>query len=410
MSADDTTLLIYAPVPLYRQGGVLMVEAQAANGLRLWAENFSRVLVAMPEAPGPAPLGWRAYDPGTEAGGRVEIQPLPSAWRPDRFLRALGPGRATLRALIARADYMSFAIGGLFGDWGAVAAFEAHRMRRPFAVWTDRVESAVTRHEARSGPWRKRLRARLYHRPMAALERAVIRRAALGLFHGRETYDSYAPYSANPQLVHDIHVARADHIDAGALAAKQAAAAEGPLRIIYAGRASAMKGGRDWVGALEALARAGVAFEARWLGEGDELAAMRARVGAAGLDGQVTFPGFVADRLRLLDALRGADILMFCHKTPESPRILIEALISGTPIVGYDAAYPRDLIAGAGGGLLVPPGDVPGLARAVAGLDADRARLAALIARAGADGARFDDESVFRHRSDLIKEHLGHGV
>ena len=71
--------------------------------------------------------------------------------------------------MIEDADYLSFAIGGLFGDWGAVACFEAHRMKRPYAVWTDRVESRVMREAGRAGSWRSRLRAALTLRPAAML-------------------------------------------------------------------------------------------------------------------------------------------------------------------------------------------------------------------------------------------------
>ena len=161
---------------------------------------------------------------------RIEVVPLPQAYRPDRFIARLPAARRQLRALIERADYLSFAIGGLFGDWGAVACVEAHRLGRPYAVWTDRVESEVVRRSAASGPLRSRLRARLTHRPMAWLERAVIGRATLGLFHGRETFDAYAPFCRAPEMVHDIHIKADDHIPPADLAAKVAAAAAGPLR------------------------------------------------------------------------------------------------------------------------------------------------------------------------------------
>ncbi|MFN4101358.1 MAG: glycosyltransferase, partial [Pararhodobacter sp.] len=116
--------------------------------------------------------------------------------------------------------------------------------------------------------------------------------------------------------------------------------------------------------------------------------------------------GFVSDRAALLSALRGASALVFCHRTPESPRILIEALASGCPLLGYDSAFPADLIAGHGGGMLVSLGDAAGLASALAGLDKDRARLADLNERAARDGAGYDDETVFAHRAGLIRTHL----
>ena len=98
--------------------------------------------------------------------------------------------------------------------------------------------------------------------------------------------------------------------------------------------------------------------------------------------------------------------MLFCHKTPESPRCLIEALTCGTPIVGYDSAFPRELIEANGGGSLVARDDVAALATAVIGLAQDRRQLAALIHAAARDGAQFDDETVFRHRSELIRTHL----
>jgi glycosyltransferase involved in cell wall biosynthesis len=405
------TILIYAPVPLHRAaGGGYLMEDQACNGLRLWAENFERVIVMHPLSPEAPPPAWVPVERIGPALSRIEIVALPMAYRPDVFLRSLGAVRRQIRELISRADYLGFSIGGLFGDWGSVGALEAHRMGRPFYVWTDRVESEVVRRTAESAAvWRHRLRARLTHVPMARLERHIIRRAALGLFHGRDTYDTYSPFSRAPELVHDIHIGREDHIPAERLAAKIAAAqsGSGPLEIVYLGRAAAMKGPFDWVATLERLAAAGVDFRATWLGDGPDHEALVARINAASLAGRVSAPGFTRDRAEVLEALRRAHLLLFCHKTPESPRCLIEALISGTPIIGYGSAFPRDLVASHGGGLFVEPGDVEGLARMVESLAMNRERLARLIGSAAQDGAPFTDEEVFRHRAELIKRYLG---
>ncbi|MCX7644531.1 MAG: glycosyltransferase [Rhodobacteraceae bacterium] len=402
------TLLLSLSVHLHEREGAFYLEDQACNGLRLWARHFERLIVVIPLDRAPPPPAWVpvAAHVGPELA-RIEFLTLPVAYRPDRFLRALPAGVAALTPAIRRADYLGFAIGGLMGDWGTVGAVIAHRLGLPFYVWTDRVESEVMRAAIRSAPsWRKRLLARLMHRPMAWMERYVIRRSELGLFHGRETFDAFAPWCRNPQVVHDIHIRKADHIDPARLAEKMAGAGSGPLRICYVGRADPMKGPGDWLDVLEALEREGIDFEATWLGDGSGLAAMRRRVEGGPLAARVRLPGFVRDRGAILEALRGAHLLMFCHKTPESPRCLIEALVSGTPIVGYDSAFPRELIERHGGGRLTPPGEVPALAGAVAGLARDRQELADLIGRAARDGARFDDETVFRHRAELIRTHL----
>lgn len=400
------SLLIYAPVPLFERQGLFLLEEQACNGLARWADNFARLRVMMPLDPGTPPPNWVPLSRIGTRLDRIDLVPLPMAYRPDRFIAELPRIRRRIRALITQADYLSFAIGGLFGDWGAVACFEARRMQHPYAVWTDRVESEVVRRSASRGPWRTRLRARLEHRPMAWLEHAAIRGAALGLFHGRETFDAYAPYCRQPELVHDIHIAKRDHITAEALAAKVAATADGPLRICYAGRAEEMKGPLDWIEVLRRVAAAGIDFQATWLGDGRDRVAMQQRAAALGLADRISLPGFTTDRAALLRTLREAHVFLFCHKTPESPRCLIEALISGCPIVGYDGAFARDLVAAHQGGLFTPLNDPAALAASVIALAADRAKLAALIGRAALDGAPFDDVSVFRHRSDLIRAHL----
>ncbi len=399
---NDSSLLHYVPVPLHIQGGESYLESQACNGLRRWADNFDRLTFMFPQIEAPPPIGWKPIASVGPALEQIEVVPLPMAYRPDQFLRHLPATRRRIRDLIGKSRYVGFAIGGLFGDWGAVACLEAHRMGKPYFVWTDRVESEVVRRSASDGPWKRRLRAHLTHRPMAMLERAVIRRAALGLFHGADTFAAYAPYCKKPELVHNIHIGREDHIAPDALAAKIATCAEGPLRICYAGRADPMKGPLDWVATLERLSRAGVDFQAVWLGDGAEHARMQAAVQAAGLSDRVDLPGFVSDRNRVLATLRDSHLLMFCHKTTESPRILIEALISGCPVVGYDSAFARDLISGHGGGELVPTGDASVLAERVTTLARDRAALAALIVRSARDGAPFEDRAVFRHRSELI--------
>ncbi len=406
------TILIHVQVPVYRAAdGTLLLEDQACNGLRLWAANFDRVLVTIPLGLGPPPQAWVPLSHVGPSLERIELELLPSVWRPDKFFRHLPPVRRRIRQLIERADYLGFAFGGLFGDWGAVGAIEARRMGRPHYVWADRVESAVTRSEIRTGVnWRRRLKARLFHRPMAALERHLVRNAELGLFHGRETYDHYAPFSPNPQLVHDIHIRTSDHLPAGRREAKIAGAAEGPMRIVYVGRADPMKGPLDWIEAMRILMEKGVDFRATWLGEGEELARMRQAAAAIDPQGErISLPGFARDRGAVLEALRGAHVMAFCHKTPESPRCLIEALVSATPIVGYEGAFARDLISGHGGGVMVPGQSPALLARELAALAADRGRLGDLIARAARDGEPFSDEAVFRHRSEVIRANLPPG-
>jgi glycosyltransferase involved in cell wall biosynthesis len=400
-------ILIYVPVPVFGAEGALQIENQACNGLRLWAENFDQVTVMMPHQPGKVPPGWGSASQIGPNLDRIRIVLLPTAWTLPKFLKVYRNTRSVIRDEIGKADYLCFAIGGLIGDWGAVACAQANAMGRSYAVWTDRVESQVTRIEARNDPFKRRIKRKLIWRPMWTLEKWVIRRAALGLFHGQQTFQTYAPYSANPELVHNVHIGLDAHISDREFAAKRASIASDPLRIVYAGRAAAMKAPLDWASALRHLSEAGISFEAHWLGDGPLLEDLRAQLSADGLVECVTLHGFVSDAKQVAVQIQAAHVFLFCHITPESPRCLIEALVKGTPIVGYDGAYAADLISTSGGGYLVPNGDKNKLGRALVRLATNREELAALSERARIAGSPFSDSAVFEHRSNLIKRDLG---
>lgn len=398
----ETCLLLVLPVPLYRVDGVLYLDTQACNGLRLWLLNFDRVLMCNPvlDRPSPPPGTSPVFE--TVESAMLEIHPLPAAWTPWRFFRVLPQVRKQLRTLIDRATDLQFAIGGLWGDWGAVAALMAARRKRKAAVWTDRVESEVMRLQAR----RMTGLRRVYRLTNAALARRfeayVIRRSAAGLFHGMDTYSAYAPLQGNAHLVHDIHLGPDARINAAELEIKLARSDERTLRIVYAGRAHPDKGVQDWIETLRLLAERGLPFSATWYGDGPEHAEAASRVESVGLTESISFPGATQDRQKLMAAVRDADLFLFCHKTPESPRCLIEALLAGTPIVGYESAYPRDLIAKHGGGVLTP-GRPEALADAVEQVARTPNRLRLLIHAAALDGYPMVDEEVFHHRSQLIK-------
>lgn len=407
MKMPGDSLLLYAPVPLHSSKEGYLLEDQACNGLRRWSDNFDRVVVMNPIEHGEAPPSWIPIHSSGIDLHRVEIVALPTAYRPDQFLFHFWSVRKQIAQLIDHARYLSFSIGGLFGDWGSVAALEAHRKGRSFAVWTDRVESEVVRHAAQNANSAKaRLKASLYHRPMALLEHAIIRRATVGLFHGAETYTAYAPYAKAAEIVHDIHLREQDRIPANELEDKRHRVLEGPLNICYLGRADTMKGTDDWIAVMAGLKAAGIAFQAKWLGDGEHLQSMKIEIDRLGLGEHVTLPGYMRDRTAVLKALRDAHLFVFCHKTPESPRNLIEALVSGTPIVGYESPFPKDLISSNGGGLLSPKDDVQALVTSLTRLAGDRQRLSDLVGRAALDGAGFNDVAVFRHRSQVIRQYL----
>jgi glycosyltransferase involved in cell wall biosynthesis len=249
---------------------------------------------------------------------------------------------------------------------------------------------------------------RLQHWMLERTSIRDVRRCSLGLFHGRTVFDGYAALCTTPRVVHDIHLGQSDIISIGELE-QRSQRHSGTLRIIYVGRVHEMKGPWQWLDVMQqVIERAGerVNIRAEWIGDGPLLDEMRAAVTTRGLARSVSFPGAEMDRCKLLDRFRDADLFVFCHLTPESPRCLIEALMSGLPILGYHSAYAADLLDGRAGGVLAPLHDKEALTRAILDCVEQPARVSELALAARAAGSMFSDVAVFRHRSELIKEFL----
>ncbi|MCW2411474.1 MULTISPECIES: glycosyltransferase family 4 protein [unclassified Sphingobium] len=394
-------LLLILPLLVHQYEGDVFIEQQAANGLHQWIRHFGQMTLCVKVVSAPPPADSVSIA-GLGLGPNLTVELMPRGWTPLSFAKAYPEMRAKLSRLIDSHAFLHCALGGAWGDWAAVAALMAARRGRKVAVWTDRVESEVMRIDALRASGVRRF-VRLMNASLARrLERRAIGSAALGLFHGNDCYQTYRGFNANPFLVHDIHLKPHDKISDESLNRKIRDVEHGPLRLIYIGRFHPDKGVMDWIETLRLVKEAGVAFHAQWFGDGPQREEARAKVLAQGLEEQIEFPGLLVDRSELLDKLRAAHLMPFCHLTPESPRNLIEALASGTPIVGYESAYPQDLISGHGGGVLTPM-DPQALAAELVRLGRDRAALAALIGRAAQDGAHMNDEAVFAHRASLMK-------
>lgn len=408
-AASYSSLLLDVGVPFRMRCGELLLEAQAHHGVQRWLDHFDRVTLCapiVPEALVDPSMQWIAAKPLMQ-GGRLAVAGLPWGYDVRGHMTHVAAVRRTFRELIPRHDRLCFANFGWLGAWGRIGAEEAFAQNRRFAVWLDWVLQDMPLRPERNAAkraWRKAERS--------VLRRLVlrdIRRAALGLFNGKTVFDAYAGLSSNPRVVHDVHLTEADIIPGEQLEARLARA-EGPLRIVCVGRVHEMKGPRHW---LDVVATAigensgARGITATWIGDGPLLEEMRARVAARNLSAAVSFPGLERDRGRLLAALRDADLFLSCHLTPESPRALIEALMSGLPIAAYSSAYALDLLTGnLDGGVFAAMGESTALGRELARCLTDPARLRRISRAAYSAGREYSDARVFKHRSDLIKEYL----
>ncbi|WP_158659298.1 glycosyltransferase [Paracoccus denitrificans] len=406
----EGTLLLVTAVRLRKGSNGLQLDDQTCAGLCRWAERFGRIVYAgiLLEEGDKEQTSTNWVDVDTlPCASRLKFIALPMAYRLGAFARTYRATRRLLADEIRQADHLCFTIGYVTGDWAAIAALEAIAQQRRYAVWLDRVEHEVLGNVVHALPAKAQFKERATLLVMERYHSYIIRRSSLALLQGMDTFNAYARFSSNPACVYDVHTSREDFATEQDIEAKLAAIRNGePLRIVYVGRADEMKGPMDWLDVIGSAIRMGVPLKATWIGDGPLLPAMRAHAGKTGIADHVTLAGHVGDRRRILSEMCQAHIFLFCHKTPESPRCLIEALVSACPIVGYASNYPAGLIMEDGGGRLSPMNAVTRLAEALADLNSNREELARLVKAAAKTGRRFDEEKLYRHRAELIAAHV----
>lgn len=402
----DNSLFLVVPVPVREVDGKILMESQSLHGLDMYANNFEHVTAAFPVLPESMAedfhWDWTPADE-LEHADRIRLLTLPWAYAPMDHFRAHSTVTRLLDENIKQHRYLQFAIGGLFGDWGGIACTRASKSKRRYAVWADRVEHRVI-GETQNDGWKRKLKNALTLGPMKYFEKYVVERASVGLFNGNETWAYYQQFNANSHQVHDIHTKASQYITDEDLAAKLERIKKGePLKICYMGRVSAMKAPLQWLEAVHLADEQGVEFEAIWMGDGDLMDEAKAKIAEWKLQDKVTMAGFVSDHEFVLKTMQTSDIFLFTHVTPESPRCLIETMVSGTPMVGYRSDYSANLVSAHGGGVLVDINNIQALAERLVELDKDRQTLVDLTQAAAKNGLRFSDVEAFKERTDLIK-------
>lgn len=405
--------LLQVSPPLFRWvEGRLELDAHTCDALALWTRNFDRIVIASPIMPTQTGTDINCSLAASRAVAelpyqdQLEVVTLPYAYRLQDFVQTYKATRQLLRQKILESQYLYLGIGALIGDWAAIACLEAIQQERAYSISSDRVEYGIIRQNLPKMPLKRRIKETLTLPLMKQFHRYLVRHASVGLFQGHDCYTAYGPFCPQAHCVYDVHTQKSDQINPDQLQRKIQSVAQGnPLRIVYVGRAAEMKGPLDWLRSIHQVIQAGVEVEATWVGDGPLLPAMQDLVQELGLDRQVRLMGFMSDRSALLNLLRSQHLFLFCHKTPEAPRCLIEALVAGCPLVGYDSPYPRGLIAEQGGGDFVPLHQWQALANLVLAYQRDRSKLVQLIQAAALSGKRFDQETVYQHRIDLIKQY-----
>jgi glycosyltransferase involved in cell wall biosynthesis len=122
--------------------------------------------------------------------------------------------------------------------------------------------------------------------------------------------------------------------------------------------------------------------------------------------GRVRLVGYVGDRQAFLDLLREAHVFVHPSQADSAPKVLVEAMAAGLPIVAADAGAVGQLLGGGDRGRLVPAGDPHALAEAVRGLIGDPGARLALRERGLAWAADHTAEAQARRLVSWMRMHF----
>lgn len=132
----------------------------------------------------------------------------------------------------------------------------------------------------------------------------------------------------------------------------------------------------------------------------DRGADMAAELAQAGLGERLRMLGYRSD---IADLMAGTDIFVLPSRFEGLPMSVIEAMLSGLPVVATDIRGPREQVVHGETGLLVPPGDERALADALRMLAADPASRARMGQAGRARAlALYDESAVVGRTLDLL--------
>ncbi len=147
-----------------------------------------------------------------------------------------------------------------------------------------------------------------------------------------------------------------------------------PVNFLMIARLLGEKGVREYAAAARRLRAEGLAVRCTLVGGlASQLDAIRAEeVRGWQTDGDIVWLGELAD---VRPAIAAAHVYVLPSYREGTPRSVLEAMAMGRPIITTDAPGCRETVECGVNGVLVPPRDVPALARAMANLAGDLARI-----------------------------------
>lgn len=167
-----------------------------------------------------------------------------------------------------------------------------------------------------------------------------------------------------------------------------------PGLVGFAGRLVPEKGAQVLLEAIPLLPGSLGSVRLRLVGDGPARSALEAQARSLGILERVEFVGHVT-RDRVQRELAGAAVQVVPSLWAEPfGLVTVEAMVRGTPVIVSATGAGAELVRDGETGFLVPPGDHASLARCLAEVLADPARLARVARAAQGEAGRFSIEGI----------------
>lgn len=371
------TLGILYHMPFWRaaDGSLWEAEGSFARYVESLAPYFDEVVLAVPVLDQPRQGGSRLR------AANVTLAPLPYFPGPRQFYPKLAAVWFRLRRWVDRCDVIHLRVPSP----AAIFAFRIARARRtPVFLLVVGDYEALLPHLGYRG-----LKRALFARYVAFEERALreMTAQALTFVNGAALRDKHQRHGDR------VHETRTSTLTLDDVIDRHDAAGGSPLKLFTVSRIDPRKGLRVLPSVIAALRAGGLDASIDIVGptvgeigrsERDAIADEAARLGVAD---HVRCRGAIALD-ELMPLYRQFDVFVLPTKPGEGiPRVLLEAMANGLPVVTTDVAGIASLVTHEDNGLLVAEGSAAALAAQIRRLVDDPALRARLIAR-GAETAR----------------------
>jgi glycosyltransferase involved in cell wall biosynthesis len=129
-------------------------------------------------------------------------------------------------------------------------------------------------------------------------------------------------------------------------------------------RLSDLKGHEYLFDAFEEVASVEPRAKLVLIGDGRKRRRYERRVAESGLSGRVVFAGLIPPE-EVPPAIQAMDLVVHTSLREGLARVLVQALVSGVPVISYDVDGAREVVIPEETGMLLPPKEVRGLAAAI---------------------------------------------